>query len=331
MLKNITESHYLIKFTVVLIISLTASYAIVYTGIQSFSESEPGGNSDALIYLSMYNLKTVYGHWRYRVLTPFLARALPDLPNSLFNNGRAITDFWIAKAKIGIINFLFLSATGILLFYFLLSFDFSFFESLIGILLFYTARPVVQSAGAPMVEASTYFFLILCFYAIRLNNLPLLTLCSSIGIFAKEATFIIILSAVLFSELKNKIKAIFLLFPGIAIYLIFRFYIYPDPQETYFNINILIAWSRLYSLIRFNKVMDLFSSFGLLWIPAIYALINRKGSTQILRWSYLILILLGVIFLLGPNLGYSLFYVFPVIIPLALYGIRYMLSRTAKN
>ena len=330
-LKNIIESRHSLIFRIVLIISLTTSYAISYTGIQFFVESEPGGNYDAITYLSMYNSKIVHGHWRYRLLTPSLARVLPDLPSSLFNDSRVITDFWIAKVKFDIINFLFLSTTGILLFYFLLSLDLSFYESLIGILLFYTARPVIQSAGAPMVEASAYFFLILCLYAIRLKNLLLLTLGFSIGLFAKETTFLI-LPVVFFSELKNRIKAIFLLFPGIAIYLIFRFYIHPDSQENYFHLKyILSAGPRLCSLIRFNKAVDLFSSFGLLWIPVIYALINRKGPTQILRWSYLFLFLLGMIFLLGFNLGRILFYAFPVVIPLALYGMRSMLGKTAKN
>jgi len=333
-LKGIIKSRNILIFTAVLIISLSASYSVVYNAIQSFSNLEPGGNSDSLLYLSMYNSKTVQGHWRYRVVTPFLAKALPDMPSSLFNQKRIITDFWIAKVKFGIVNFFFLSLTGILFFYFLLSFGFSLTESLLGILLFYTARPVIQNSGAPMVEASAYFFLILCLYATRLGNLPLLAIGFSIGVFAKETIFLIF-PAILLSQLKNKTKAIIYLLPATAAYLLSRFHIYPGAQETHLNLKYLLfpAGYQLNSLFRFNKLADLISSFGLLWLPALYALGERKIDLQIRKWSYLIIFVLVIILLLNVdgNFGRLLFMSFPIVIPLALYGIRSMVGKTAES
>ncbi len=82
---------------------------------------------------------------------------------------------------------------------------------------------------------------------------------------------------------------------------------------------------QLYKLTHFNNFLDLFSSFGLLWLPAIFALKYQKLPQELYRYSLLIPFLLGIIVFFGLNLGRALFMAFPVIIPLALFGIRYFL------
>ncbi len=79
-------------------------------------------------------------------------------------------------------------------------------------------------------------------------------------------------------------------------------------------------------LFTFSKLADLFSSFNLLWFPALYALIRCNPPTLLYRWSYLAIVMLIMILLFGLSLGRILFYAFPVVIPLALYGIRGMLE-----
>lgn len=327
-LKNKIKSADLFRFLVVLIISLTASYTIIYTSIQFFSDSNPVGNYDALYYLSMYRGERVDDiYWPSRVLTPFLARCLPNPPEWLFQINRNISDSWLATVKFGIVNFFFLLATGIIFFYFLISLDFSVTESLIGILLFYVSTPVVHSAGTPMVEAAGYFFLLLCWYAIQCQNLIMLAIGFLIGMFAKETVFLVF-PIILLSHLKYKIRAISLLILGTIIYYILRFAIYNiNAIELYLNMGLLVSNVKygLLSMTRFNKIIDLFSSFGILWIPALYALMRPDTPLLLHRWSYSIVIMLVVIFLGGLNLGRMLFYVFPVVIPLALYGMRYML------
>ena len=317
-------------FLVVLILCVTASYTIVYTGIQSFREGEPsGGNSDTLDYLAMYRgekISHVYG--APRVAIPLLVRSLPDPPGWIFDSTRRITDTWIATVKFGIVNFVFLALTGILFFYFLLQLDFSTWESLLGILLFYTARPLVQHAGVPMLETAGYFFLLLCVYAILREHYVMLVLTFLVGVFVKETVFLA-LPALLLSEQKHhKVKLISLLLPGFIAYYTFRFYLYHiDVRELWFDTKLTSqAREALFSAAHFNKLLDLFSSFGLLWIPALYALMHAKLPALLRRWSYLIVIMVAVIFLFRLDLGRILFNTFPVVIPLALYGIRGMLG-----
>ena len=313
---------------VVLIVCVTASYAIVYTGIQSFTEAgPPEGKQDTLDYLAMYRgekINHVYG--APRVAIPLLVRSLPDPPGWIFDSARRITDTWIATVKFGIVNFVFLALTGILFFYFLLQLDFSTWESLLGILLFYTARPVVQQAGLPMLEVTGYFFLLLCVYAILREYYVMLAVTFLVGVFVKETVFLA-LPAVLLSEQKHKVRLILLLLPGFIVYYTFRFYLYHiGARELYFDMELISqARERLLLAAHFNKLLDLFSSFGMLWIPALYALIYGKLPALLRRWSYLIVITVVVIFLFSLNLGRILFNTFPVVIPLALYGIRGML------
>ena len=131
-----------------------------------------GGTFDAQYYVSMYKGEKVDNiYWPSRLVTVALARAIPDLPLCLFNPVRQGNDLWQVTVKFGIVNFILLVATGILFFYFLSFLGYSFLESIIGILFFYTARPVVQYSAVPMVEAAGYFFLLLCLYAILKENL----------------------------------------------------------------------------------------------------------------------------------------------------------------
>ncbi|MDP3731965.1 MAG: hypothetical protein Q8R31_02895 [Candidatus Omnitrophota bacterium] len=328
-LKNKIKSADFLRFLVVLIISLTASYTIIYTSIHFFSDSNPGGNDDALSYLSMYRGEQVDDiHWPSRVLIPFLARCLPNPPEWLFQINRNLSDSWLATVKFGIVNFFFLVATGIIFFYFLISLDLSISESLIGILLFYVSRPVVHSAGMPMAEAAGYFFLLLCWYAIQRQNLIMLAIGFLIGMFAKETIFLVF-PIILVSPFKYKIRVISLLILGTIIYYILRcFGIYNiNDIKLYLNMRLLADNFKyvLLSMTRFNKIIDLFSSFGILWIPALYALMRPDTPLLLHLWSYSIVIMLMVIFLGALDLGRILFCVFPVVIPLALYGMRYML------
>ncbi len=315
-------------FLVVLIVCVTASYAIVYTGIQSFTEAESfGGSSDTLDYLAMYRGERISHVYRApRVMIPLLARFLPDPPGWIFDSTRRITDTWIATVKFGIVNFVFLAMTGILFFYFLLQLDFSTWESLLGMLLFYTARPVVQHSGIPMLEAAGYFFLLLCVYAILREYYIMFAVAFLIGVFAKETVFLA-LPAVLLSEQKHKARLIFLLLPGFIAYYTFRFHLYHiDARELYFDMRLISqARENLLFAAHFNKLLDLFSSFGMLWIPALYALMYGKLPALLRRWSYLVVIVVVAIFLFSFGLGRILFNTFPVVIPLALYGIRGML------
>ena len=325
------QKSFILSSVIALTISITVSFAIVYTHVQYFTPANPGGNFDASKYISVYDGKEIEGHWRFRPLTPFLARILPDPPHWLFSKHRDITDLWIAKIKFGAVNLFFLTATGVVLFWFLGAFGLSLFESLVGMLLFYTARPVLQSAGTPTADAAFYCFLLVCLYALYRQNLFLLVAGFSMGIFAKEAMFLVF-PALLLSQMKRKTLVCTLLIPSTLAYFFFRFYLYPDSAERYFNLVYLFRFTQqIFSLVHCNVLLDLFSSFGLLWAFALYALFYSGTPVLLKRWSWLVLLILGMIVFLGGNFGRIAFKAFPIVIPLALYGIRALLAQSARH
>jgi hypothetical protein len=270
--------------------------------------------------MKMSHQEPVYGNFRFRILTPMLAATLPDPPAWLFDAARPLSGEWIDKIKFGFINFIFLSATGALFFYYLSSLGFLPLESLIGVLLFYSARPVLQSSGIPMVDASAVFFLLLGMWAI-VRQAPLL-LCVSFaaGIFAKE-TLLLIVPALLFSQMKGKVKTLFFLSPVIIFYFFFRFLSYGNINDLYFNFNVIALLDCFMSRVsRVSMLIDTFSSFGFLWLFMLYALFSGKAPLLLRRWLWL----LAVIFLFSGGYGRILFLAFPVIIPLSLLGIRHL-------
>ncbi len=310
-----------LSFAVILMICITASYSIVYSNIENFSVSNLS-NSDASIYLNMYEGKPVERCECCRVLVPFLAKSLPDFPKSLFSESRKISnDYWMPRVKFGVINFCFLVGSGLLLFYFLKNYGFNMLESIIGCLMFYTVRPVIQDAGNPMVDASAYFFLLLCLYAIQKENILMFFIGFSIGLLSKESVFLA-LFLLIFSNTKLKLKTLYFILPSLVVYLSVRHALV--KSESFLEMDyISTAKYQLYALTHFNKLLDLFSSFGLLWIPAIFALKYQKLPQELYRYSLLIPFLLAIILFFGLNLGRALFMAFPVVIPLALFGLRY--------
>lgn len=319
-------------FIIILIICLTSSYAITYTAIHSFSEQYTEGYSDAFKYLAIYRGQLVSGNLRFRILVPYLAKTLPEPPCWLFSLNRSISDFWLAKVKFGFVNFIFLCATGVLFFYYLMALGFSGLNSLLGVLFFYTARPVMQYTGIPLAEASAYFFMLLCLYALLRQKFLLLLLGFSVGIFAKETLFFII-PVILLSifDYKTKAKALFLLAPATIVYLALRSYISPDQQEAKFILPFfIIVENHLYFLTHINRInylLDLFSTYGFLWVPALYTLFFLKPYPLLRRWSWLIFIIL----MMGGENSRILFLSFPIVIPLGIHWISHILSLSIKE
>ncbi len=307
----------------------TVSYSIVYSNIQNFSLSPAMGNLDTQIYLSMYKGEPVQRYEGRRVLVPFLARSLPDFPPSFFAKDHELSGSWTAIVKFGVVNYFFLTAAGIVFFYYLKQAKFSNWESVAGCLLFYSARPVVQNAGLPLPDAASYFFLAICFYSIQVENRWLLFVGFLLGIFAKESVFLVI-PALLFSEHKLRSKMLYVLIPGIVTYSICHCAIVlPRPNLT----NMLLVSARYFidTFTHVNRLIDLFSSFGLLWLPAFFSLTFPELPIEHRRWKWLIPFMLAVIFIFSMNLGRILFVVFPVVIPLSLFGLRRFLAEKSHG
>lgn len=311
-----------------LVISLSVS--IVYTNVQTYDSTltPATGYHDTVDYLNIYFGEPGTGIRAYRPLVPLLARLVPDLPTSLFTQGRSFDRFNAAAVKFGVINLLFLIGACIALYALERGFGLSYFEALLGVLLFLGSQTIVRSAGLPMIDTAFFFFLSLCMIAIQRNNLWLLLFSHTVGVLAKELVLLSI-PLLLLSLLPWRRKALMLLatVPGIALYALVRMTFAPSPVDDYVTGQILSRVDdQLRALLTVNGLLNVFLSFGIAWIPALYALVACKVPILLRRWVWLIPIVVVGVILGAGNWGRTTFSAFPVVMPLASLGLSRWLT-----
>lgn len=323
------------RLVVFLVVVITLSFSIVYANVQTYDpELTPAtGYPDSADYIKMYFREAGTGVRAYRPLVPYLARLVPDLPPWLFTPGRSWDRWTEAAMKFGVVNFLFLVGACIVLYLLQRGFGLSYLEALLGVFLFLGSRTVVRSAGLPMTDTAFFFFFSLSLVAIQRNNLGLLLFANTVGVLAKELVMLAI-PLILLSLLAWRRKAWMLLaaVPGVVLYVVVRLSLAPSPLDSYATGQILsYVDDQLRALATPNGLINLFLSFGLAWIPAIYALTVSKSPALLKRWSWLIVIVLVGVVLGSGNLDRSLFSAFPVVIPLAALGLCDWLARASNG
>lgn len=315
------------------IVWIMASYAIALSHAQLFEPESVRQHTtayhDPQRYVGMVQGESPGGHWHYRVLVPAMARVIPDGPLRAISSRRDATDAWIASVKLRFVNVLFLTLTAATLYVLLLTLAFSPVESLLGTFLFFTAMPVLQAGGVPSVDPASWFFFVLAALALRLANAWLFGVTVAVGMLAKES-MIFVLPLVLLATQSWRTRGILLLAaaPGILLYLGVRFLWFPVggdylPAAASGVRGVERALRFVASVVtRPNRLIDLFSSFGLLWIPAVHAYARGDGTPQLRRWALFVPLLALAILYFGLNLGRILFLAFPIVLPFAMLGLR---------
>lgn len=322
------------QLAVLLLVVIGLSFSIVYANVQTYDPelTSASGYPDSTDYIKMYSGEAGTGVRAYRPLVPFLARLVPDMPASLFTPGRSLDSLTVA-VKFGVVNFLFLVAACVALYVLQRGFGLGYLASLLGVLLFLGSQTVVRSAGLPMTDAAFFFFLSLSLIAIQRNNLWLLLSAVAVGVLSKELVLLAV-PLVLLSLLSWRRKAWLLLatVPGIALYGVLRLTAAPSPLDGYATGQVLgLVDDQLRTLLTPHGLVSLFLSFGLAWIPALYALAAGQPPPLLRRWSWLIVIVLVGVLLGAGNLGRSTFSAFPVVMPLAALGLSRWLEKASDK
>ena len=297
--------------------------------MQFYSPDRLAGYTDTRDYVALHEGRPVAGARGYRLLTPALAALVPEAPLRRLTTQREVRPEWLAAVRFSLVNAAFLVLTAAALQRLMLGLGFAFPAALLGTLLFFTAHPVVQSGSFPMVDAGSWCALAVGAMLVLERRALLLALAFAVGMFAKETLVLLLPLTVLApTSWRERARLLAATVPGLAAYLAFRFWISPDPAESYSRLSDLashpsmpLGWVASVGTSP-ARLVDLLASFGLLWVPAIAALRRRDTPAVLRRWALLVPILLALIVLAYWNLGRVLFYAFPVVIPLAVLGLE---------
>ena len=316
---------------------LWAAAGLVYPPITKYDLYDPGlggREGDVGQYVRIYQgvpLQQVARPFRYRVLTPRLARLVPAVPHALLRYFDVNEEKQV-KYRFGIVNLVALAVSGLLMVMLCGSLGFGLGEGLLATFLYYTSFPVINSAGTPMVDAWAHAFLLLGLVAALRGSLPWLAAASLIGMFAKETTLLLVPAVlVLDAPWRSKATRLLVLLPGVLAYAVFRFVLYPggyglpgDPATAMSN----LIWRLNHGPYLMWILFDGGTAFGLLWPLAAYGAWSLRGASRdpLVRLAWLVPGVLLVPFLIGSNIGRIWFYAFPAVIPLAVAGLRRLMN-----
>ena len=268
--------------------------------------------------------------FRYRVFTPFAARLVPVPPHGLLGYFDCGGDKLI-QLRFGLVNMVGLAAGGTLLVAFCETLGFATIESLVAALLFYTAFPVMNYGGTAMVDAWGYAFLLLGLLAIRRESFLLLAAAGIAGMLAKETTALLVPAALLLPGPRGRVfTRLAALVPGLALYAVFRGVLFPggcgfpgDPATSIENLVLRLQRGPYLIWIAWDGG----TAFLALWPLALLGWLEaRRGfGNPLARLAWLVPLILLTPFLIGSNIGRIWFYAFPVMIPLAVVGLRRLL------
>jgi len=319
------------------LVFLWAAAGLVYPPITKYDLYDPGlggREGDVGLYVRIYQgvpLREIARPFRYRVLTPWMARWVPPVPPGLLRYFD-MNDEKLVKYRFGIVNMVALAVSGLLMVRLCGALGFGTRDAVLAAFLYYTSFPVINSGGTPMVDAWAHAFLLLGLLSALRGSHAWLFVASLVGMFAKETTLLIV-PAVLLLDLPWRSKATRLLavLPGVIAYAVFRFVLVPggygapgDPVTAFSN----LIWRLGHGPYLLWILFDGGIAFGLLWPLAAYGAWSMRGNPReaLMRLAWLVPGILLVPFFIGSNIGRIWFYAFPFVIPLAVAGLRRLLN-----
>lgn len=318
------------QLVVVLIVVAAFSFSIVYTSVQTYDPvlTPASGYVDTRVYIAVYRGEAPSSHGAYRVLTPWLARWMPDVPTGLFHKGRPFTLDYAAAWRFGLVNFGFLTLAGVVLYVFQRGLSLTFVQSLAGAVLFFSSTAVTRSGGLPMTEAGLWFFLILGFVAIQRDMPWLLALTSALGALNNENVLLLVPVTLLKPRpWRERIRLLIGVLPGFFVFFALRRLI-DVPGGDFLTSGQILA-HLLPSARRFlgpNAYVGIVLAFGPLWLPAVYAWIRCPLPTFLRRCLWFIPLVVAAILVGTANIQRSLFLIFPIVLPSAVLGFSDWLS-----
>jgi len=312
---------------------LGASFSICYWAIAKYNLTEDyracGRDAENYIKMSKMQYTDVPKPYRYRVVMPSMVYLL----NRYLNIDNFLSQYYedVESKKMqlnfGIVNILALTCTAFLLYYYCQGFGLSKPESLLGAFFYLTSFFVVTYYTVPLVDSLSAFFILACFYALFNDSLAMLGIYFLLGVFTKEATFLVI-PLIMLAKKKIFSKELLVCLPGVFFYIIlvtaFKsplgdnvFSIISDPSRLKMFLSTYVTNLSLYGLI------EAIQTFMFLWVLALISIFKCRIPAFLKRslWLFLLPVLTAPVVGL-PFVGRVTFYLFPIIIPLSLFALR---------
>jgi hypothetical protein len=319
----------------VFLLCLNATLASAYlnvTKVDYFDTALGGPKGDAVQYVRIYqgvSLHDVPRPFRYRILTPYLARLVPVLPTWI-TRGYEVSPDKIIKFKFAVVNMLGLAGAGLCTLMICEVLGFSAAECLVGSLLFMTGFAVGNTAVAPMTDALGYFFLgaaILCVLRGWHVGLFLTVL---IGMLAKETTaYVLVPILTLKDTAAGRLRKALLCLPGILGYVYFRKVLFPGGwgfdyslADSLDNLGHTLTSDKAWSWVVSNGGL----AFGVLWAVGFVGwwlvVKTRDWGQPLFRLSALVPVAIGLPILVHAGYDRLWFMAYPAFIPLVLVALR---------
>lgn len=269
-------------------------------------------------------LNEVPAPYRYRVWTPWIAGRLPAPPDRVLDADRPL-DRQRMHYRFAMLNAVGLALAAAALSLLASRLLHSERGGLVTGLMFLTSYFPLTVATLPMAEAWSYAFLAGSLWLLVERRHLALAVVFALGLTCKETTLLVIPAAVLLRSTRGERAGQALaLLPATAAYLLWRTVWFP-PDAALYSVASTQAWlTDLFvtgERLPGNAARALLA-FHLFWIPALAAWWRRRGEpTPLVRWAWIVPIVLVVPFALALVPGRVWFFAFPFVLPLAVQGL----------
>lgn len=319
---RITQS--LREVLVVLLITVTVGASIVRANVHAYADAKQAmrGYSDINIYVSKV-LRQEHPTWAYRPVVPALVRTIPDIPETFFASSRGADERFRTAIKFAIFNLACVVLTSLLLYAFQRRLGIGFAASLVGVFLYLGSATVVRGGGLPTTDIAFHLFIMLTALAVHMEDPWLTAVALGVGMFTKELMALGLLLIVL-APIRPRRKALLAAIGGLAlaVYLVAARSHPPLAAHVARSVRFEYAETSLSHFFRANGWLNLYLAFGLAWIPAIAALRLRATPLILRRWAWILPVLFIGCILEGENINRGMFAMFPIVIPLATWGLN---------
>ncbi len=329
------------RIFLILFIILGFNYGVSFQQFLHFDWADPKGLSDASSYLAMSNGdQDVASIHRYRIIIPFLADLVRDVIQPLIPADQL---HLIDALSFYLVNYLITSLAGLLLYLFLVELKFKPERSLLGVFIFLGSRITILSTGGPMVDSLYYLAIITILYCCLTQRSKLLSVLNPLLILTKETTVPFLFLPFFVKTMNRKLILLSLSVSFVVLFWVRNKVTSALPNVVKADDPILVTITShlasglenlsqsYFSLAGWH---GLFSPFSVFWVIAFFGawLEFKKIDThyQIPRFLLWIIPITFGFTVLSSNIGRMLHSLFPLVIPYALIGIDYVLSRKEK-